>query len=369
MEYLIIWVIIAFCAIRHSFSSKNTVKLQLIFILIYTTLLFGLRYRVGIDTLNYMTNYQYTPDFENLNIYQIFDYRFEPLYVILNSLCKSISSEFYVFQLLHSLILHVCIILFFYKNTTNPFVGLFFYFFITGLYFNMEVLRESLAVGIFLLNFRNLLKHKWLKYYLWVGVSILFHYSAFILLFFPLALKLKFNIKYILFSLLYLLLLSPLVNYLIPFVTVDTVVSRLNMYMEYAEGGRLNINWVIYSFVRLVLFPVFILLLNRYFKVKNEIFEPFVCLHILLGIGCIFFQLIFDRFSNYTIVLFIAYLSIFLSSKYVKCTIVSLVFGVSILVYSQYYVERYVRWIPYYSIFNPTRDNYRELKWQEEFWR
>lgn len=369
MEYLILWAIIAFCAIRHSFASENTVKLQLVLILIYATLLFGLRFRVGIDTLNYMANYQYVPDFDNLNIDQIFDYRFEPLYVVLNSLCKSISPDFYVFQLLHSLILNLCVVVFFYKNTTNPFVGLFFYFFITGLYFNMEVLRESLAVGIFLLNFRNLLKHNWFKYYLLVCVSILFHYSAFILLFFPLALKLKFNVKYILFSLLYLLVLSPLVNYLIPFVTIDSIVSRLSMYMEYAEGGRLNINWVIYSFVRLVLFPIFIILLNRRFNVKNEIFEPFICLHILLGIGCIFFQLIFDRFSNYTIVLFIAYLSIFLSSKSVKRTIVSAVFCVSVLVYSQYYVERYVRWIPYYSIFNPTRDNYRELKWQEEFWR
>lgn len=369
MEYLIFWGIIAFCAIRRSFSSKSTVKIQLVFILVCATLLFGFRYRVGIDTLNYIGNYQYIPELENFKLFEVFDYRFEPLYTFLNSLCKSVSSEFYIFQLLHSLILNVCVIVFFYKNTTNPFVGLFFYFFITGLYFNTEVLRESLAVGIFLLNFQNLLKRRWLSYYLLVCISILFHYSAFILLLFPLALKLKFGIKYLFFALLYLLLLSPLVNYLIPFVTFDSIVSRLNMYMEYAEGGRLNVNWIIYSFIRLVLFPVFILIMNKFAKVENEKFEPFVCLHILFGIGCIFFQLIFDRFSNYTIVLFIAYLSIFLSSKYAKRIVVAFVFSISVLVYSQYYIERYVQWFPYYSIFNPTRDNDRELKWQEEFWR
>ncbi|MDE6264241.1 MAG: EpsG family protein, partial [Paramuribaculum sp.] len=153
----------------------------------------GLRYRVGLDTLNYMEGYQDLPTFQTYELQNFILYRYEPGYLLLCMICKEIGNEFFLLQIFQSIILNTAVIYFFYMYCKNPFMALILYYYIIWPYFNTEILRESIAISIFILNYENLNKGKYLRYYIWTILAICFHFSAIILVLFPLFKNIKCN--------------------------------------------------------------------------------------------------------------------------------------------------------------------------------
>ena len=199
LPYIILFVTSLLGVVQYDINRHNrTKKIAWYFLFCYVILLVGLRYRVGSDTLVYIWGYDRLPSWGELNWSEIWSYEFQPLYVLLCAIAKSISPDFTVLQILHAFIINSCIFYFIRKNTQYPFTGLFLYFFLYFFYFNTEILRESLAIGIFLLNYKNLENKRWLRFYCGVFVSVLFHFSALILVFFPFIRLIKFNWKYLL---------------------------------------------------------------------------------------------------------------------------------------------------------------------------
>ena len=72
----------------------------------------ALRYRVGGDTLAYMSSYSYIPTLDKLELQDLLYTISDPLYVLLCSISKSIHPSFYVFQIIHSIILNVSLSVF-----------------------------------------------------------------------------------------------------------------------------------------------------------------------------------------------------------------------------------------------------------------
>ena len=164
-------------------------------IYIYLLLLIGFRYRVGGDTINYMGYYEWQDDLTN---YQFsFGEIMQPGYNFLCAVTKSISPEFYVFQLLHSFIINTLLFIFISKNTKYIFAALFVFFFLSYMNFTCEVMRESIAAMIFAFLYRPLIQKKWIIYFSGVALCTMFHLSAFILIVFPFLTWIKFNRKYI----------------------------------------------------------------------------------------------------------------------------------------------------------------------------
>lgn len=359
MEYLIILLIVLLLAHYNERLTHRSRIISLIFVCGYIILLMGLRYRVGIDTMNYMSSYDYTPNFSNFFENDFTETRFEPGYLLLCALCRLVTKEFWLLQLVHALILNVCVFIFIYRKTRNPFTGIAIYFVLTWLYFNTEVMRESLAIAIFLLNYENLRKQRWIAYYLLTLVSISFHYSAVILWLFPLVRYMKLNFWYIA-ACISILFAMPLIEYYGERITIISVADRVMQNVNGAE--TLNLNWRLANTIQSLICPVLAMIIYRKCSVTTEV-KSYILLHIWLGIGAFTVPIIFSRFTNYTqmfVVVYIANLLFHLKNNlFLKHSMVLILCMSQLL----YYAEMYRRWYPYESIFTMRKVPERESLW------
>ena len=341
------------------------------FLFISCILIVGLRYRVGIDTLNYMYSYGDKPDLSKLTFEYIADSTEAPFYTLLNAICKSITPSFYLLQFVVALIFNSCLFIFIKKHARNPFLAFAIFFFMNGLYFNMEILKESLAVGFFLLNIDNLLKRKWTRYYLLAIVSLMFHYSAIIIFVFPFLRWLKFNWVFIGLIVVFFFGSKILAEKLIPLITFASVAELIDRYTLMIESGRLNTNWIIFALLQAVLIPLCMLFESKSGKWTLGEWEFLICLCVLLGAGCVYFELVFQRFTNYVSVVYAVCLADFFESKKVGKSYKALVLSAFLVIYTFSYIthDRYRQWIPYHSLFNEKKEPAREKIWYEQFGR
>lgn len=197
IPYLIPLVVVIGGIIQYDFGGhKKYRKIVWYFLFVYIVLLIGLRYRVGIDTLNYMLSYDEIPTISSFKMSD-FTLGYQPFYLLLCVMARSISSEFFVFQLLHALILNLCVFSFIKKYSEKRFIGLFFYFIMYFLYFNTEIMKESLAVAVLLVNYRSLKEQRWFRFFMGIFVAMMFHVSAVIVVLFPFLSKLRLNLSLI----------------------------------------------------------------------------------------------------------------------------------------------------------------------------
>ena len=363
MVYVFIYALVVALAYVNRRMTYRTRICSMIFVCGYLIFLMGLRYRVGIDTLNYMDGYDYIPDLRDLFSVDFSDTRFEPGYMFLCALCRTITPDFWLLQLAHSFLLNVLVFVFIYKHSRNPFIGIGVYMVLCWLYFNTEIIRESLAIAIFLLNYDNLKNKRWLRYYLVALLSISFQYSAVITLFFPLVRFLKFNVLYVIGCFL-ILGITPYVEQVNQLISIASVANRIEEHVN--SAGDLNLNWRIANMVRYSIVPIFALFVSRYFNYKSE-YTPFILLSILFGIGAFAIPIIFSRLANYTllfVVIYVANLIDVLSSKpHFKYALISLVLCSQLL----YYKEMFYAWYPYVSIFTEREVPEREALWYDYF--
>ncbi|MDO9633778.1 MAG: EpsG family protein [Paludibacter sp.] len=345
---------------------------------VVAVLTMGLRYRVGIDTLNYMEYFSDYPTMRYLTYDYIIDHNFSPLFVILNSLSKSIYDSFYTFQIIHAIIINACIFKFIFKNTNYPFIGLLLFFAMYYLYFNTEILRESFAISVFLLNYSNLKQKKWVSYYLLSIVSILFHSSALILLLFPLVRFIRLNWTYLIMLVVFVVLIIEIHPFLVFLENFEKISNKVNVYIDYE---KLNLTWVAYNLIQITLFPLFLLFVYKKILRQNSEYEYLICIHALLGIGILFFQLIFTRFSNYTLPFLAIFFADFIGSlirdfsdkKYLykmMMTLIIVVYASAYFISAGYYADgarRYHFWLPYHSVFDEKTEDKRETIWINQF--
>lgn len=356
--------------------------LPYIILFVFVVLISGLRYRVGIDTLNYMEVYNSLPSIRNIS--NIFDSEnnltMRPLFLLLVVMAKLFSNEFYVCQLLHAIILNTIIFVFLYKESKHPFFCVAMYLFVYFFYFNMEIMRESLAVGVFLLARNVLYQRQWIKYCVYVFIASLFHYSAFFMVIYPFILRLKLNKKFIyilLGSLWLFILLKPVINTFLYAVDSTLLVKKIMNYMDYSDSVS-SVKTFLVQLLKYSVLPFIVLFLyKKHSKIPFK-YESLVLFHILIGIGVVFYQVIFSRFTNYTqpfcVLLYAEFTYMVYKTFLIKnvfCVAASILIFVAILwdynIHPVLGARRYNQWIPYYSIFNPQRDNIRESIWFKAF--
>lgn len=347
-------------------NHRLTYRTRIFFILCvyaYLVLLMGLRFRVGIDTLNYMSSYDSVPELKKVFDIDFSTARFEPGYILLCSLCRSITPDFWLLQCVHSLILNGCVFYFLHKNTTNIFTGICVYIILCWLYFNTEIIRESLAISIFLLNIENLKRRRWGWYYLLCIISISFHYSALITVFFPFAKLIRLNVLYIGICIL-LLGITPYLENLNELISIASISDRVGEHISSAD--ELNMNWRLANMIRYTIVPAFSLMIVYISHYKSE-YTPYILLSILFGVGAFAVPIIFSRLANYTLPFVILYVSNLIDEPAIRRHYKQAL--AILLVCSQliYYHEMYNAWIPYESIFSKQMVVEREQMWYDYF--
>ncbi len=363
MEYLIP---IIFATLGIYYNNKFTETKRLIFIgiiLIYVVALLGLRYRVGMDTIGYMKSFEKARDLEHFWTKRIFFDRHEPGYLFVCAICKSISKEFWVLQTVISAITNTCVFIFLNRYCKNVFIGLVFFFILQWLYFSTEIMREGVAIGVFLLNYRNLENKKWIRYYLLSLISISFHYSAVIIWFIPLAKYLKLNLPYIIICVC-TFAITPILIRMSDYIPIDSISHRIIKYL--GDDFNFNLNWKIGEFIKAAFPTIFVMLFSNLLKIKPT-FNKLLLIQLLLCIGTFSIPIIFSRFSNYTSIFVTVAIANFLTANHIKSWIKILFISLILTTQSYYYYKMYATWMPYVSIINPKYVHEREQLWIKMF--
>lgn len=138
-------------------------------------LLVAFRYGVGTDTINYMIAFDYIPPIGKLSLLDFSSFRFQPLYTLINSICKSIYPDFVLVQILHSILFYHSLYLLLRKLNLRRFYLLFIFF--SSMYFGpgMQMMREGFALAFCFYALLFYLKNKYILYYLLVLVGFGFH--------------------------------------------------------------------------------------------------------------------------------------------------------------------------------------------------
>ncbi len=146
----------------------------------------GLRYRIGVDSIRYENYYEDLHTLPNLKADDFKDTRYAPLYIILASACRTITSDFTLLQMVIAIIVNCTVFYFFYRNTPHIYLAATFYYICLYLNLNTEVIREALAVCVFLWAWPFFRKGQWLIYYLLCVVAFFCHVSSIVMLLLPL---------------------------------------------------------------------------------------------------------------------------------------------------------------------------------------
>lgn len=153
---------------------------------------FGCRGYIDTDFQLYYPLYENTPTLDDLNgISKFFsrineDYllKIEPGYKVFLILVKSIMPDYFFLQFVSSLIDVLFLNYFFRKYSPQYVLGFIMFLIFSGLIIEINLLRNSKAIFIFIYSLQFIKERKALKYFICNGVALLFHSSS--IFYFPL---------------------------------------------------------------------------------------------------------------------------------------------------------------------------------------
>ena len=116
MIYILVFILLLIPVVKYDLMAKSGGEGGWFFFnLVVLILLAGLRYRVGGDTLMYMSMYAEWPAIDELKYFDFEDALYNPLWYVYTSIAKSLSDEFWVLQIIQSVIVN-CIFFHFFRK-------------------------------------------------------------------------------------------------------------------------------------------------------------------------------------------------------------------------------------------------------------
>ena len=356
-------------------------------------LLAGLRYRIGVDSIRYEEVFKYVSNLYEITEYEIIENeeRLDPLYALMSSLAKTISNDFWVLQLIQSLLVNTILFRFVRKNTKNLFFAILLYYIVLYANYMCEVMREACAVSMFLLAWEYFKSNKWIRFYLFSLLAFFFHTSAIVLFVLPIFNFLKIdklldiNTKTTIFVLLGIVICGFIIQsnfyeYIQIYSINDSLSEKISRYKrkETLSGAIFNWKGIISVAIRYVLYPIWAVITLKYSKKISPKLATMVSWSLFYSMLMIPIA-IFYRFNNYFLPFTIIAISEFafldrILSISGKLVIIKgyvtwiLIFFPLLFVHSYEYfsevdktgLKDYMRYYPYYSVISPEEDDNRE---------
>ena len=349
------------------------------FNLVVLVLLAGFRYRVGGDTLIYMSMFEEYPLLDELKYFDFETAQYNPLWYVINAISRSIYDDFFVFQFIHAIILNSIFFGFFRKYCPKfYFSAILLYYVAYYCYFNMEVLRESLGVSILLLATPFLLQKRWVPYYLLALVALAVHYSGLLLFLLPFLhffKKPSWKLEILLLGIAFVCL--SVINLPTLLLNLFGVNEQLVAVIEHYTEEQRNLTGMIVELMGY--FPIFCCI---WLRERNQITEKYDFTFLIMGTVVIYALAMqigaFSRFVNYFAPFIVVYMVntiyhvLYLNLRkyqvsYLALLMCLVVYGFNVSYYylrdmSEYYPNtRYgAIFLPYYTIFDKKIDNNRE---------
>ena len=267
MIYIIVLIALIVLSYQYDYLKKNKHKqLWYYIMLILFILIAGLRYRIGVDSIRYDRGFAFYPSLCNLAADDFIYSSYQPLYILLTAIARSFSDEFWMLQLLHSVLVNVVVFRFFRLNTKNVFLSILLYFIFLYSSYLFEVMRESSAVCMLLLGWEFFKKDEWIIFTIFIFLATLFHISALPLLILPVLrlFKVWSHLDVNKYTILYLVVIyivgsiiqRVFFDYIIQLNLIESVTDKANRYVDSdLAGSQLNIFGIIENCIRQILFP------------------------------------------------------------------------------------------------------------------
>lgn len=379
MVYLLLLILLLFgIAIFDGRGGKSRGAKYFWFCYIALTLVFGLRYRVGGDTLNYMFKYSIMPPLSDLSLSDILLMQVEPAFATLMAFFKQYTDSFYGVQLVESAFVNFVWFKLIYERTDRIFLGAVLYFLMNSFYFNTEIMREGFAVAIFVLAYKRLEQGSLLKYYGILSIGVLWHFSSLFMLFVPLFRKYATDLKRTCLIIVAVLLVSTVAQSFFHLFGGYLAVKVSNSSTYYFSiWGQLA------SVLKFVVFPYLIMSLYRRYTGAgfNDAKVRFILVQMIYGSMALGEYAMLMRLSNYMqpffLVILVEVLGYVSYSKYKRRMTAICIYGIIAFCYIMPYtkdvshIEKgarfYCRWYPYHSIIDEKEDPVRESFVRNQF--
>lgn len=195
MVYYVILLLLIVLSIRYDLNGKIKYREQWYnTVLAILVLLAGLRYRLGEDTINYLYSFFYDiPNLWDIRKDTLLSSGQPPLWIILNSIVKTIGGGFYIVQLLQAAILNTLVLRYFKKHSPYPFACVALFFFWRYQWYSMVVMKAAIALSIILFANDYFLEKRYKKGFLLVLLATGFHQSSVLLVVVPFLTFLRLN--------------------------------------------------------------------------------------------------------------------------------------------------------------------------------
>lgn len=322
MIYFVILFFLLILTVRYDINGKEEYREQWYnTVLAIFVLLAGLRFRLGEDTINYLYTFYYdTPKLWDIKTDTLLSSGQPPLWIILNSIVKTLGGRFYIVQLTQAIIVNTLVLKYFKKHSPYPFACAALFFFWRYQWYSMVVMKAAIALSIILFANDYFLEKKYKKGCLLVLLATGFHQSSLLLLIVPFICFLKFNkLGVIILVCTYfvgLFLQSKLGDVFVMLNFAEGISNKLDNYVD--SGFMMqnhNLNFFIIKIFPIVLYPVIsVIYLKRKCKDSHILtLEPCLMIGLLFQI----MQFNIDVFYRY-VYIFIIYYIIFIVQFFVE---------------------------------------------------
>lgn len=362
---MIIYILILLALLFSKTIEKKESKGIIQYILLWSILIIivGLQYRMGGDNLSYEDDFKMMASLKRLSSDDFsIGSRFQPLWLVFVGLVKNISDSYTFYHFIHAIFLNSIFATLFFKQTKNKFTAtLLFFVSFEFFFFNIELQRESLAVATFCLAYYQLIKEKYINYYILAVIAFLFHASATFLFFIPPVYCLYKN-GYI--KLLFVILLvvgiglTAIKEFMMDlgFSVIDNLNNQVSYYSE-QEVNRTNA--FVLAIFTCIPFLIFIKL-KQFDTSKTDFFYFCTILYCVFTISNVFDTISF-RFCNYMLPFVLIYMATIIGNtpkKQKKYLYVAFVFLTILYVYKYTLPAPFIRpdakmyemYIPYRSV-------------------
>lgn len=371
-------LILLFCIIQYDINRvKEYREFHIRLILLVLILVSGFAYRLGGDGINYGNEYVQYGNITDISFSYLMGFQGRmPGWVLLCTLCKSITSDYWLFKLVHAILLNLSYVLVVKRNTRYSFTALLFYFVLIYFNQNFQLLRESLAISFFFFALPSYYRGEWLKYYIYVIIAISFHEGAVFLLLLPLLKILGINkysiCLYLLCGILFISHASSILEMLMGVQLDGEVQGKIFHYTKQMDSQYDFSYWG--NSVLNIFFPL--LILYYYYKKKIEIVYLYPA---IAGIFVYLVSLVVPiayRLSNYFLIfnymLIIDFIIKLISQMKLGSSLrlsISFLFITSFILfkarmyllnYGETNIPSYVQYYPYASVFEKYEDPTRE---------
>ena len=285
MIYFFTILLLLVFIIRYDINGKKLYrdKCYLLMLVIFI-LLAGLRWRVMMDTPNYIYYFYYI--YPSLNEFTFEDYPIgkDPFYVLINSLVKSLGGRFYWVQLIEAAFVNILVFKYFKRHCNYIFTCLFFYAFTCYLGYSMETMRAGFSFVLCLYANDYILDKKWIKGYLLFILALMFHAQTIVMFVVPILFFMRFNkiglIMCVCALILGFVVQRGLGTYLELLEMFDSISDKASMYAgsdKYGTQGG-NLNFYIVRIFPNLFYSLFCLFYLKKFHPDSKVLkvEPFI---------------------------------------------------------------------------------------------